>query len=222
MSDSPSIIELRQYTLHPGHRDALIALFEREFIETQEALGMRLIGQFRDLDDPDRFVWVRGFVDMDSRRTALDAFYTGSAWVAHRDAANATMIDSDDVLMLRPLSPTEGFPFAERDPATLSEAVVIVGVHDRPGIIAGLDEIIHASLSAASLMPLAVLETEPAENSFPRLPVRTDGPYVAWVASAPSPAHADAALASLDFDGRLGPVRQRLRLSPTPRSRLRP
>jgi hypothetical protein len=50
------IAELRQYTLHPGKRDVLIELFDREFIESQEAVGMRIIGQFRDLDNPDRFV----------------------------------------------------------------------------------------------------------------------------------------------------------------------
>src|SRR5439155_25048962 len=46
------IVELRQYTLHPGKRDAFIDLFERQFIESQEAVGTRMIGQFRDLDDP--------------------------------------------------------------------------------------------------------------------------------------------------------------------------
>ena len=48
-----SVIELRQYMLHPGQRDALIELFDREFVETQEAVGMRVIGQFRDLGRPD-------------------------------------------------------------------------------------------------------------------------------------------------------------------------
>ena len=62
------IVELRQYRLHPGKRDALIELFEREFIESQEAVGMAILGTFRDLDDPDRFVWMRGFTDMTSRR----------------------------------------------------------------------------------------------------------------------------------------------------------
>jgi hypothetical protein len=54
------IVELRQYTLHPGKRDVLIDLFDREFIDPQEALGMKVIGQFRDLDDRNRFVWLRG------------------------------------------------------------------------------------------------------------------------------------------------------------------
>ena len=61
------MVELRQYTLHPSRRDDLIELFDREFVETQEATGMHIVGQFRDLDDPDRFVWIRGFTDMSSR-----------------------------------------------------------------------------------------------------------------------------------------------------------
>src|SRR5207253_8210966 len=96
------IVELRQYTLHPGKRDVLIDLFDREFIESQEALEMSVIGQFRDLDDPDRFVWLRGFRDMSSLAQCLQAFYGGPVWKQHRDAANATMIDSDNVLLLRP------------------------------------------------------------------------------------------------------------------------
>ena len=31
------VLELRQYTLKPGMRDILIELFEREFVESQEA-----------------------------------------------------------------------------------------------------------------------------------------------------------------------------------------
>jgi NIPSNAP len=71
------LIELRQYTLHPGQRDVLIDLFDREFVETQEAVGMAVIGQFRDLDRPDRFVWLRGFKDVEARGQGLAAFYDG-------------------------------------------------------------------------------------------------------------------------------------------------
>jgi hypothetical protein len=65
------VVELRQYTLHPGRRDVLIDLFDREFVETQEAAGMAVLGQFRDLDDSDRFVWLRGFDDMRRRAPAF-------------------------------------------------------------------------------------------------------------------------------------------------------
>ena len=36
-ADAWPVLELRQYTLHPGRRDELVALFEREFVEPQEA-----------------------------------------------------------------------------------------------------------------------------------------------------------------------------------------
>src|SRR5207244_10975876 len=86
------VVELRQYTLHPGRRDELIALFEREFVETQEAAGMAVLGTFRDLDDEDRFVWLRGFGDMASRPAALAAFYGGPACEQARQAATAMMM----------------------------------------------------------------------------------------------------------------------------------
>ena len=45
-------------------------IVHREFVESQENCGMTVIGQFRDLDDPDRFVWLRGFPDMAQRARA--------------------------------------------------------------------------------------------------------------------------------------------------------
>ncbi len=99
-----NIVELRQYTLHPQRFDIFTALFEREFIEPQEAAGITVIGQFRDLDDPNRFVWLRGFADMQARAQALEAFYGGTLWKSLRDEANANFIDTDNVLLLRPAS----------------------------------------------------------------------------------------------------------------------
>jgi hypothetical protein len=115
----PAILELRRYALQPGRRDDLIALFDREFIESQEALGLQVLGQFRDLDDPDQFVWLRGFADMATRAAGLGAFYGGPVWQAHRAAANSTMIDSSNALLLRPAGPRGSFaaPASSRPPA---------------------------------------------------------------------------------------------------------
>ncbi len=104
------VVELRQYTLRPGQREVLIDLFDREFVESQEAAGMAIVGQFRDLDEPDRFVWMRGFPSMPARAQALAGFYGGPAWEAHSAQANATMIDTDNVLLLRPVTVQSGFP----------------------------------------------------------------------------------------------------------------
>src|SRR5260221_4099532 len=111
------VVELRQYTLHPGQRDVLIELFERAFIEAQEAVGATVIGQFRDLEDPSRFVWLRGFPDMGKRLAALQAFYGGAGWEEKRAAANATLVDSHKEVLLHPPQPTSGiFPVSRNSP----------------------------------------------------------------------------------------------------------
>lgn len=42
-----NVVELRRYALRPGKRDTLVELFDSEFVETQEAEGMCILGQFR-------------------------------------------------------------------------------------------------------------------------------------------------------------------------------
>ena len=103
------VVELRQYTLKSGRREDLIDIFDRHLVEGQESLGMSVIGQFRDQRRSDRFVWLRGFPDMEARRKALEAFYDGPIWAAHKDAANDTMLEWDDVLLLKPARPETGF-----------------------------------------------------------------------------------------------------------------
>lgn len=216
------VIELRQYTLHPGKRDVLIDLFEREFVEGQESVGMTLIGQFRDLDDPDRFVWLRGFPDMEARRRALEAFYFGPVWQANRDMANPTMIDSDNVLLLRPLDESAGFILGEREPRGASGAGpgrVVAGVHTLSGPDDPLPDRFRneaaPALRNAGAASVALLITDASPNTFPRLAVREDERVLVWFA-----AFADRAAA--DATHLLFPEQsiQRLRLEPTARSRL--
>jgi hypothetical protein len=90
----PEVVELRQYTLQPGRRDDLIEIFERHLIAGQEEAGARIIGHFRDLEHPDRFVWLRAFRDMPSRKLALEALYGSGVWHEHRDAVNEMIDDA--------------------------------------------------------------------------------------------------------------------------------
>jgi quinol monooxygenase YgiN len=205
-----TIVELRQYTLHPGRRDELVELFEREFVESQDALGARVVGTFRDLDGPDRFVWVRSFPDMAGRLAALQAFYGGPVWKANRDAANATMIDSDDVLLLQPESGE--FTSVPRPPVGAGEpgpSRVLAVVH-RAGA-----EPDPADVEKALGVPPVVLRTAPHANDFPALPVR-DEQVVVRFASYPSAAASAAARARLAPD-----ALQVLELEPTARSAYR-
>lgn len=189
-----SVVELRQYTLHPHRRSELIQLFEREFIESQEAAGIRVLGQFEDLEVPERFVWFRGFRDMPRRREALAAFYEGPLWRAHRDAANATMVDSDDVLLLRPMHPPGGFPRRSREagPEAGESRVLLRILHRAPtadDLVRFCREQVGPVLERTGAPPIAWLETERALNDYPRLPVRERADVVVCI-SAPTDAEA--------------------------------
>jgi len=238
------VVELRQYTLHPGKRDVLIDLFDREFVESQEAVGATVLGQFRDLDDPDRFVWLRGFADMPSRAKALESFYGGPVWRAHRDEANATMADSDDVLLLRPASASGGFaePVGARPapggtapaPPSLFVATIWYGhVPFDPTFVEFFQEHVLPVLAETGGEPLAYLRSEHAVNTFPALPVRTNEEVFVWFARFTDEARLDRHLDRLrhserwregvlpTLSERWSRTPQRLRLEPTERSALR-
>jgi hypothetical protein len=237
------IVELRQYRLRPGQREVLIDLFDREFVESQEAAGMAIVGQFRDLDEPDRFVWIRGFADMPSRARALASFYGGPVWKAHSTQANATMIDTDNVLLLRPVTVRSGFPVPEADRRPAGHALtdhsrilVTIYYRDHPFDQAFADffeDQVRPVLIETGATPVACLQTEYAENTFPALPVRTGEHVFVWLARFPSPVGLSDHLHRLERDAhwrdRVFPAlleltagaSQRLRLAPTTRSLLR-
>ncbi|MFJ8012863.1 NIPSNAP family protein [Streptomyces sp. NPDC096339] len=199
------IVELRQYTLHPGARDTLIDLFEREFVTGQEAAGITMGGRFRDLDDPDRFVWLRGFPDMEARERALHAFYGGPVWQAHRTRANATMVDSDDVLLLR----GPGFAAPNARDAEGPVVVTVCHPHDTTAFADHFRRHLHPALTDAGTPPLAVHRSEHAENTFPALPVRTGEDVLLWFTAGKAPALPDlsAHLEAAPRQIRLEPVR---------------
>jgi len=236
-----NLIELRQYTLHSGQRDALIDLFDQAFVESQEALGIAVVGQFRDLDRPDRFVWIRGFVNADARGQELAAFYDGPVWRAHREAANATMIDSDNVLLLEPAAPNRGFPGLP--PRTSSGAsmnsglVVATLYYTKPQSLAAFGALFGRSIRSrserAGAHTLAEYVTSVQVNNFPRLPIREGEHIFVWLARFGSTDAYNAYLArmsvDLDWQRKAWPAirdylerePEVLRLAPTARSRLR-
>jgi len=227
----PAAIELRQYTLHPGGRAVLVDLFEREFIAPQEACGLQVLGQFEDLDQANRFVWLRGFEALPMRPAALARFYDGPVWQAHRAAANATMIDSHDVLLLRPLTlaglpalphrvPTSvpGGPLRRRWLALLCPLVAEQG-RITEALAAALRERLLPAGAAAGLVWQALLVTEPAPNNYPRLPVREpESMLVALAGLAPGADGLDTTALLRPLDPWLRAAPQVLRLQPTPGS----
>lgn len=182
-------VELRQYTLRPGRRAALIDLFDSTFVEAQEELGMTVIGQFRDLDDRDRFVWLRGFPSMAERASSLGKFYDGPVWQSNRAAANSTMIDSGNVLLLRSARHDSGFRPGERQPLgvdrDVDRGVVEATILSLEGpvdaeVVTFFEREIAPAVAQAGFSILAYLVTEAAPNTFPRHPVREGENVFVW------------------------------------------
>lgn len=233
------VVELRQYTLHPGRREALIELFDREFVETQDATGMQVLAQFRDIDRPDVFTWLRGFPGMPSRAASLQAFYGGPVWAAHRNAANATMVSSDNVRLLRPSRPDSGFVLGDRPrpgataiaPGLVVATIYTLAAPAAQGFRDVFERDIVPELAVGGVRPFATFETEASANTFPRLPVREGEHAFVWFARFPDVTSYDAWKARLEsspgwldrgrplLDRYLQSPPEIWRLTPTARSR---
>ena len=187
-----AVVELRQYITYPGKRDDLSTLFERKFIESQEEVGIRVLGQFRDSNDPHRFTWMRGFPAMPARKQALTEFYGGPLWKRWKSDANATLYDNDDVLLLKPASPGTGFALdAVKRPGknmTAPQAGLVVATiyYFKQPVSAEFINDFNADLapifqrSGAHILGRFV--SEKSVNTFAQLPVREDVNVFVWFA----------------------------------------
>jgi hypothetical protein len=236
-----AIVELRQYSLHPGRRDAFIPFFEREFIETQEAVGNTVIGQFVDLDNPERFTWLRGFPSLPERATALQAFYGGDVWKAQRAAANDYFTDTDNVLLLHAVSARAAFDLANdrrapRGASAQPRGLVVATVYSfeaqvESAFVRFFERDVRSAIASAQIRLRGYYVSETAPNNFPRLPVREKDHVFVWFAMYADANAYDRQRARLEaspaWRRTIAPHLQRvvaatetLRLAPTPRSRL--
>jgi hypothetical protein len=147
------------------------------------------------------------------------------------------MIDSDDVMLLCPLSPERSVTVLPAvDPvteATGAHGVVVAQVFavKAPSVEAFAKEAesTFANYRAAGAREAGVLVTLDVKNNFPQLPIRTDGPYLVWLGilkdnqmleTGFAPV-AERSLKSLMATGLLRAAPELIVLDPSPRSRLR-
>ena len=183
------VVELRRYITKEGERDHFVRTFESYFPEAFQQLGAIAFGQFLERGNPASFFWLRGFKDIDARAIVNSAFYYGPLWKEHRTEMNDRLVDSDNVLLLRPLSPERGVvvlpavdPIREPDGAHGVAVAQIFAVREASvEAFAKEAETSFAGYRAAGVREAGVLITLDVPNNFPQLPVRTDGPYLVWL-----------------------------------------
>jgi hypothetical protein len=229
------IVELRRYTVSPGQRARFAAWFDAYFPEAFEQLGAMVFGQFLERDQPDRFVWLRGYHDMLDRPVVNSAFYYGPLWREHREKVNAILPDSDNVLLMRsiPGHPVPVVPAVDPvDEPGGAHGILVVQLlpvrAERADALATALAAASAAYPRDGVLPAGLLQTLDAPDNFPQLPVRTDGAWIAWIgvvrdagALARLEQAMDGAEQRLDADGGLRAPAERIVAMATPRSRLR-
>jgi len=93
------IVEVRSYRIKPGHRDEFIKLFETCAVPAQRTYGIKIIGPFLDVENPNKFVFLRSFPSLEERDRMKDAFYGGEAWKNELEAIMMPLLDSYDVIL---------------------------------------------------------------------------------------------------------------------------
>ena len=90
------IVEVRTYRVKPGRRDEFIEFFETRAIPALQTHGIRVYGPLLDLENPNKFVWLRGFPSLKERDRMKDAFYGGELWTDELEAIAMPMLESWD------------------------------------------------------------------------------------------------------------------------------
>jgi hypothetical protein len=231
------VLEFRRYTIKKGEREHFAQYFESYFPEAFEQLGALACGQFFERNNPSGFTWIRGFHNIDARATVNAAFYYGPLWKEHKSTMNDILTDSDNVLLLRPVSPERGVSILPAvDPVTEergAQGIVVAQIFavkaDSVESFAKQAEATFTGYRAAGVREAGVLVTLDVSNNFPQLPVRTDGPYLVWLGILTDSQMletrfnplAERSLQALSATGLLRGTPELLVLDPTRRSRLR-
>ncbi len=100
------IVEVRKYTIKAGLRAKFIEFFETRSVPAQRAIGMQILGPLLDLENPDVFVWFRGFPSLEERDRMKTAFYEGEAWTKELEAIAMPMLERYEVMLTETHSPS--------------------------------------------------------------------------------------------------------------------
>jgi NIPSNAP len=95
------IVEVRSYRIKPGHREEFIKFFETRAIPALRSHGMKVLGPLLDLENPNKFVWLRMFPSLDERDRMRTDFYEGELWKNELEAIAMPLLESYDVILCK-------------------------------------------------------------------------------------------------------------------------
>ena len=93
------IVEVRSYRIKPNKRAEFINLFETKAIPAQRSYGMKIVGPLIDVENPNKFVFLRSFPSLEERDRMREDFYEGPLWKNELEAIAMPMLESYDVIL---------------------------------------------------------------------------------------------------------------------------
>ncbi|MCE1187904.1 MAG: NIPSNAP family protein [Ignavibacteria bacterium] len=93
------IFELRTYITKPGKRDDFIEFLLHKVIPPQQECGMKIIGPMLDVNNPDKFIWMRIYSSMEEYTLQMNTFYTSELWKNEIEPAGSPMIQSIEAVL---------------------------------------------------------------------------------------------------------------------------
>jgi len=94
------IIEMRTYKTKPGCRSRFLEIFRSRSVPEHAKIGMKILGPFLSVEDPDTFFFLRGFPDMPSRGPMRARFYEGALWKGELESVLMPMLEKYDVVVV--------------------------------------------------------------------------------------------------------------------------
>ena len=94
------IVEMRTYKIKPGLRERFLEIFRPRSMPAHAAIGMRILGPWPSVEDPDVFFFMRGFPDQDSREPMKARFYESPLWKNELEHQLMPMIDRFEVVVV--------------------------------------------------------------------------------------------------------------------------
>jgi hypothetical protein len=91
---------MRTYTLKPGTRERFLEIFRTRSMPAHAEIGMKILGPFLSIEDPDVFFFMRGFPDLASREPMKARFYEGELWKRELEEMLMPMIEKFEVVLV--------------------------------------------------------------------------------------------------------------------------
>jgi hypothetical protein len=94
------IVEMRTYKTKPGKRAEFLEIFRTKSVPAHDEIGMKILGPFLSVEDPDTFFLMRGFPDLASREPMKAKRYEGELWKRELESVLMPMLEKYDVVLV--------------------------------------------------------------------------------------------------------------------------